>query len=148
MEFPIEFSKVWALTKRDIYNWSTYKSSAITTVVGGLIGIAAWGLGSTFVNRPVPEYNTDYVSFLIIGVLISNLVIPFGSGVQKQLNPWTLETILMTGLRAPTFILGTSLWQYVISVIFFIPQIFIGIYIFGAHLDVNYISLVVSMFIA
>jgi hypothetical protein len=148
MEFPIEFSKVWALTKRDMYNWSTYKSQAITTVTGGLIGIAAWGLNSTFVNRPVPEYNTDYVSFLIVGVLIANLVLPFGSGVQKQLNPWTLETILMTGLRAPTFILGTSLWTYIISVIFFIPQIFIGVYVFGAHLSVNYISLAISMFIS
>ena len=140
MEFPIEFSKVWALTKRDIFNWSTYKSQAITTLLGGLIGIAAWGFNATFVNRPVPEYNTDYVSFLIIGVLVTNLVLPFGAGVQKQLNPFTLETILMTGLRTPTFVLGTSLWTYILSVVLFVPQIFIGVYVFGAHLVINYVS--------
>lgn len=148
MSLPGELSKVWALTRRDMYNWSTYKSQAITTIVGGLIGIAAWGFNATFVNRPVAEYNTDYVSFLIVGILVSNLVLPIGTGVQKQLNPWTLETILMTGIRAPTFILGTSLWTYLLSVIFFIPQLFIGIYVFGAHLSVDYVSLLVSMFIS
>ena len=27
MQLPIEPRKIWALTKRDIYNWSTYKNS-------------------------------------------------------------------------------------------------------------------------
>jgi len=148
MSLTGELRKIGALTKRDMYNWSTYKSQAITTIVGGLIGIAAWGFNADFVNRPVPEYNTDYISFLIVGVLVSQLVLPIGTGVQKQLNPWTLETILMTGIKAPTFILGTSLWAYVLSVIFFIPQLFIGIYVFGAHLTVNFPSLLVSVFIS
>ncbi len=79
-----------------------------------------------------PQYNTDYVSFLIVGILVTNLVLPLGSGVQKQLNPWTLETILMTGIKTPTFVLGTSLWTYILSVILFIPQLYLGIYVFGA----------------
>jgi len=148
MESPIEFSKVWALTKRDIYNWSTYKSAALTTILGGLLGIAAWGFNATFRNVAVPEYNTDYVSFLIVGVIVTNLILPLGTGVQKQLNPYTLETILMTGIRTPTFVLGTSLWTYLISVVVFIPQIFIGVYVFGAHLSVDYISLAVAMVIS
>lgn len=145
MEFPIEVNKVWALTKRDIYNWSTYKSQIITTTVGTLIGVAAWGLNATFRNVTVPEYNTDYVSFLIVGILITNLILPLGTGIQKQLNPWTLETILMTGLRTPTFVLGTSLWSYILSVILFIPQIYLGVYVFGAKLSIDFVSLVVAV---
>ena len=148
MQSPIEFGKVWALTKRDIYNWSTYKSQILTTVAASIIGVASWGVNADYRNIAVPQYNTDYVSFLIVGILVTNLILPLGSGVQKQLNPWTLETILMTGIQTPTFVLGTSLWTYILSVVLFVPQLYLGIYAFGAHLVVNYVSLVVSVLIS
>jgi ABC-type multidrug transport system permease subunit len=148
MQSPIELRKVWALTKRDIYNWSTYKSQILTTVATSLIGVAAWGVNADYRNILVPQYNTDYVSFLIVGILVTNLVLPLGSGVQRQLNPWTLETILMTGIKTPTFVLGTSLWTYILSVVLFIPQLYLGIYAFGAHLVINYVSLVVAIMIS
>ncbi len=148
MQSPIEFGKVWALTKRDIYNWSTYKSQILTTVATSVIGIAAWGVNADYRNISVPQYSTDYVSFLIVGILVTNLVLPLGSGVQKQLNPWTLETILMTGIKTPTFVLGTSLWTYILSVVLFLPQVYLGVYVFGAHLVINYVSLVVSILIS
>jgi ABC-type multidrug transport system permease subunit len=148
MQSPIELRKVWALTKRDIYNWSTYKSQILTTVATSLIGVAAWGVNADFRNVFVPEYNSSYVSFLIVGILVTNLVLPLGSGVQRQLNPWTLETILMTGIKTPTFVLGTSLWTYILSVILFIPQLYLGIYVFHAVLVINYVSLVVAIMIS
>ena len=148
MNFPIEPRKVWALTKRDFFNWTTYKSQAITSTLGALIGIAVWGFTGSFRNVPVTMYNTDYVSFLIVGVLVTSVILPLGSGVQKQLNPWTLETILMTGIRTPTFVLGTSLWTYLFSVIVFIPQMFIGVYYFHANLVINYLSLIIAVLIS
>lgn len=148
MQSPLEFSKVWALTKRDIYNWSTYKSQIFTTLATSIIGVASWGINADYRNVSVPQYNTDYVSFLIVGILVTNLVLPLGSGVQKQLNPWTLETILMTGIKTPTFVLGTSLWTYILSVVLFVPQLYLGIYVFGAHLVINYVSLIVAVMIS
>ena len=148
MEFPIEFGKVWALTKRDIYNWSTYKSQMITTVASSVIGISAYGVNADWRNISVPQYGCDYVSFLIVGILVTNLVLPLGSGVQKQLNPWTLETILMTGIKTPTFVLGTSLWTYILSVVLFLPQLYLGVYAFGARLTVNPLSLVIAIIIS
>ncbi len=148
MQSPIELSKVWALTKRDIYNWSTYKSQIITTVATSIIGVASWGINADYRNIAVPEYNTDYVSFLIVGILVTNLILPLGSGVQRQLNPWTLETILMTGIKTPTFVLGTSLWTYILSVVLFVPQLYLGIYVFHAHLVINYVSVVVAIMIS
>lgn len=148
MQSPIEFSKVWALTKRDIYNWSSYKSQILTSTATSIIGISSWGINADYRNISVPQYNTDYVSFLIVGILVTNLILPLGSGVQRQLNPWTLETILMTGIKTPTFVLGTSLWTYILSVLLFIPQLYLGIYIFGAHLVVNYVSLAIAILIS
>jgi hypothetical protein len=113
-----------------------------------LLGIATWGFTATFNKALVSQYNTNYVSFLIIGILVTNLILPLGTGVQKQLNPWTLETILMTGLRTPTFVLGTSLWNYILSVLLFVPEIYIGVTVFNATLVINYISLVVALLIS
>ena len=148
MQSPIEFSKIWALTKRDIYNWSSYRSQIITTVATSVIGVASWGINADYRNISVPQYNTDYVSFLIVGILVTNLILPLGSGVQKQLNPWTLETILMTGIKTPTFVIGTSLWTYILSVLLFAPQLYLGVYVFGAHLVINYVSLIVAVMIS
>jgi len=132
---------------RDMRNWTTYKTAAITGILGSVLGIASWGLNSTFVNRAVPEYNTDYVSFLMTGILISNLILPLGYGVSK-LNPQTIENILMTGMSTPTFVLGGLMWTYVFSMIFFVPQFLIGVYVFGAHLYTNIVSLIVAMIIS
>lgn len=148
MQSPIEFRKVWALTKRDIYNWSSYKSQILTTVATSVIGVASWGINADYRNVAVPQYNTDYVSFLIVGILVTNLILPLGSGVQRQLNPWTLETILMTGIKTPTFVLGTALWTYIISILLFVPQLYLGIYAFGANLVVNFLSLAVAVLIS
>lgn len=148
MEFPFEPRKIWALTKRDIHNWTSYKSQAVTFILTSLIGIASWGFNATYRNVPVPQYNTDYVSFLVVGILISNLILPLQQGLQRRLNPWTLETILMSGVSTPTFVLGTVMWTYIISVVLLIPQIILGVYFFGAHLAVNLISFVVAIFIS
>jgi ABC-2 type transporter. len=148
MESPLDFRKVWALVRRDATNWASYKSQIVTTILTALVGIGSWGLNATFRNVAVPEYNTDYVSFLIIGILVSNLIMPLSQGIQRTINPWTLETILMTGIRTPTFVLGTVAFGYILSVVLFIPQMIIGIYIFGAHLDVNILSLIVAVLIS
>ena len=148
MEFPIEFRKVWSMTRRDITRWATYKTQATIGILGGVLGIITWGLNSTFVNRPVPQYNTDYVSFLIVGILISSLILPLQQGVQSRISPFTLEAILMAGLRTPTFILGTVVWPYILSVILFVPQLIIGTVYFHANLSVNPVSFVLSLLIS
>ncbi|HZW56805.1 MAG TPA: ABC transporter permease [Nitrososphaerales archaeon] len=148
MELPIDLKKIAALTQRDIRNWSTYKTAALTSVLGTLLGVASWGLSTTYRNRAVPDYNTDYVSFLITGVIIANLILPLGQGVQKGLNPQTIENILMTGMPTPTFVLGQVMWPYILSVIFLIPQVFIGVYVFHAHLIINYVSLILAVAIS
>ena len=148
MALPIEFRKVWALTRRDMNQWATYRSTALTTLLGSSIGVASWGLNASFRNVPVPEYNTDYVSFLVVGILVSNLILPISSGVSGRLNAWTLESILMTGPKTATLVLGSSLWPYFLSVIFVIPQAYIGVFLFGAHLNINPLAFVAGVLIS
>ncbi|HEV2139119.1 MAG TPA: ABC transporter permease [Nitrososphaerales archaeon] len=136
------------MAKRDISRWATYKTQATISILGAALGIIAWGLNSTYVNRLVPQYNTDYVSFLIIGILISSLILPLQQGVQSRISPFTLESVLMAGLKTPTFILGTVVWPYLLSVILFIPQLVLGLVYFHAHLFVNPLSFALSLIIS
>ena len=93
MESPIEFGKIWALTRRDMSRWVSYKSQVLTTLMSGSIAVAAWGINGNYRNVQVAQYDCSYVSFLIVGIVISNLILPLTQGMQNRLNPWTLESI-------------------------------------------------------
>jgi hypothetical protein len=148
VESPIEFSKAWALVLRDIHNWTSYKSQMLTSVSSAVIGIASWGLIGTYNTAFVPQYGTNYVTFLVSGILIGNLLLPVSSGVSSRLSPWSIETVLMTGISAPTFVLGTAGWAYLLSVIFTIPQLAVSFYLFPLQFNVNLVSFCLAFIIS
>jgi ABC-2 type transport system permease protein len=149
MELPLELKQIIAFTKRDFFSWTTYKTAMFTQIINILIGVFSWGIGAKYVQKPVTEmYNSDYVSFLVVGIAIGNLVLPLVQGVERQLNPWTLETVLMTGINIPVFVIGNIAWNYIFSVLTFIPYLFIGIYVFGARLSVNVPSTIAAFIIS
>lgn len=145
---PVEFGKAWALVKRDIYNWTSYKSQIFTSLVGAIIGVASWGMLGTYNTAFVPQYNTNYVTFLISGILISNVVLPISSSLSSRLAPWTIETLLMTGISAPTYVLGTIGWSYLLAATFTLPQIALALYLFPIGFNVNLISLLAAVIIS
>jgi len=141
--------QIYAFMKRDFFSWTTYRTAAITQVVGILIGVFSWGIGAAYVQRPVPEmYGSDYISFLLVGVAVSNLIMPLVLGVQNQLNPWTLETILMTGVNTPVFVLGNIMWTYVFSALSFIPYLLIGTTFFHATIQPNIVAIALALTIS
>lgn len=109
----------------------------ITQVITIAIGILSWAINAVYRNRPVPEYDTDYISFLVVGLVIGNLVMPVSQGLERRLNPWTLENIIMTGISIPVFVAGQMAWPYIFSLITFIPQLLIGIFCFGVKLSIT-----------
>lgn len=153
LEVPFEPRKAFGLMRRDMEKWATYKSQAVTALIGAMLGVATWGFLGTFNKADVsqtigifgPAYTTTYVSFLVSGILVGNLIMPISQGVRQRMSPWTLETILMTGIRTPTFVIGSTGWTYLLSVILFIPQLFIGITVFHAQFHVNIISTLVAV---
>lgn len=141
MNIPVQLKQIIAFTKRDFYSWSTYRTLVITQILSILIGVFSWGINASYVQKPVNEmYGSDYISFLVVGVAIGNLIMPLVQGMQRQLNPWTLETVLMTGISRTVFVIGNVMWSYVFSVLSFIPYLFIGTYFFGARLNVNLLA--------
>jgi hypothetical protein len=138
-----------AFTKRDFFSWTTYKTAAITQVIGIFIGVFSWGVGAAYVQKPVAEmYGSDYISFLVVGVAVGNLIMPLIQGVERQLNPWTLETILMTGVNTPVFVLGNIMWAYIFSILSFIPYLVIGISFFHVILNPNIFAVILAFAIS
>jgi ABC-2 type transport system permease protein len=151
-----EWGKVWALMRRDMSNWSSYKLQVIIAVAGALVGFASWGFNASYRNVTVTLYSyqstpvatVSYLSFIVTGILVSNVVLSLTGGVTSGLRPWMLESILMTGIRPSTFVLGTVAWSYILSVIFFFPQLLIGIFFFQVSLSVNLLSFALAILIS
>ncbi len=150
MEIPVELKQIVAFTKRDFHSWATYKTAATTQFINIFIGVVSWGVGATYVNKAVTQMYgpTDYISFLLVGIAIGNLVMPLVRGVERQLNPWTLETILMTGISTPVFVIGNIMWTYIFSTLTFIPYLLVGIYVFNAKLNANILAVIVAFLIS
>jgi ABC-2 type transport system permease protein len=149
LNIPIALKQIIAFTKRDFFSWATYRTAAMTQVLGIFIAVFSWGVGAAYVQRPVQEmYGSDYISFLLVGVAVSNLILPLMQGIQNQLNPWTLETILMTGVSTTIFVLGNIMWNYIFSIISFVPYLFIGLYFFHASINANLMAVVLAFAIS
>ena len=149
MDVPIALKQIIAFTRRDFLSWTTYRAAVLTQIVSIFIGVFSWGVGAAYVQKPVTEmYSSDYISFLIVGLAVGNLIMPLAQGVERQLNPWTLETIFMTGVRTIVFVLGNVMWTYLFSVISFIPYLVIGISLFHAQLNPNIIAVILAFLIS
>jgi hypothetical protein len=152
----IEWKKALALMRRDMNTWSSYKMQMVIAIMGALVGFASWGFNASYRNvnvtfqsfQPTPVYQTTYLAFIVTGILVSNVVLSLTGGLTSGLRPWMLESILMTGIRPSTFVVGTVAWSYMLSVIFFIPQLLIGIYFFNVNLNVNFLSFILSVLIS
>lgn len=153
MGIQIALRQIWAFTMRDYHSWTTYKSTVYTQIINIFIGVISWGVYATYVNNNNQSavsqmYGSDYISFLVVGVAIGNLIMPLVQGVASELNPWTLETILTTGMGTSAFVIGNVLFTYIFSVFSFIPYLVIGIYVFHVRLSTNMPSIIVAFLVS
>jgi ABC-2 type transport system permease protein len=112
-----------AYLRRDWLVWSSYRFAAlfqITTVVVVVVGVAF--AGDSIITK-VREFNTsqDFASFVLAGLaftdaLFSGLTGP-SRAVRDGQTSGTLEPILLTPTRTWQFIVGSSVFQIVLSFI-------------------------------
>ncbi|MEM2849826.1 MAG: ABC transporter permease [Candidatus Bathyarchaeia archaeon] len=148
IDLATSIRQILAFAERDFRGWKTYKTQVTTQLITIAIGILSWSINAIYRNRPVPEYETDYISFLVVGLVIGNLVMPISQALERHLNPWSLETIIMTGIPVPVFVVGRIAWPYIFSVATFIPQIIVGILLFGVKLRIDWLSTFLSFVIS
>ena len=134
-----ELEKIWYFTKRDMVSFSTYKTNILILVFTAVFGALSFAyLGQSSVNQTVTElYHTNYTTYLLIGLAFNTYLGQALTLVQKTINPWSLEEVLVSPTGLSTFIIGSSIWGFVWSTGVVAIYLAIGVYFFGVILSVN-----------
>ena len=107
-----ELEKIYYFMKRDIISFSTYKTNIAILIMTALFGALSFAyLGSSATSQSVLEtYHMNLTTYLIIGLAFNSYLAQALTLVQKTINPWALEEVLVSPTRLTTFIVGSSLW--------------------------------------
>ena len=142
-----ELEKIWYFMKRDIISFSTYKTNILILVFTAVFGALSFAyLGQSSVNQTVTElYHTDYTTYLLIGLAFNTYLGQALTLVQKTINPWALEEVLVSPTRLTTFIIGSSIWGFVWSTGVVAIYLLIGVYFFGVVLSVNIVGALIVL---
>jgi ABC-type multidrug transport system permease subunit len=137
-----ELEKVFYFMKRDMISFSTYKTNMILMIMSALFGALSYSfLGSNAQMQSVLEiYDMNLTTYLIIGIAFNTYLAQSLTLVQKTINPWSLEEVLVSPTRLATFIVGSSLWGFTWSTVVIIIYLAVGTLAFGVILSINIIG--------
>jgi ABC-2 type transport system permease protein len=145
--FWAELEKIYYFMKRDIISFSTYKTNIAILVATALFGALSFAyLGSNASMQAVLElYNMDLTTYLLIGLAFNSYLSQSLTLVQKTINPWALEEVLVSPTSLRTFIVGSSLWGFIWSTAVVVVYLTIGVFIFGISLNINVLGTLIVL---
>jgi ABC-2 type transport system permease protein len=117
-----------------------------------MVGTALFGalsfayLGSSATSQSVLQmYNMNLTTYLVIGLAFSTYLNQALTLVQKTINPWALEEVLVSPTGLATFIVGSSLWGFIWSTAVVVVYLGIGVFFFGVSLSVNILGTLIVL---
>ncbi len=142
MTWKDELWKTFYFMKRDIISFSTYKTNIVLMIFSALFGALSYAfLGANAqVQAVLQQYHMTFTTYLIIGVAFMTYLSQSLTLVQRTINPWSLEEMLVSPTRLVTFIVGSSLWGFIWSSVTVAIYLIIGVVAFGVVLSVNIIG--------
>jgi ABC-2 type transport system permease protein len=142
-----ELEKIYYFMKRDIISFSTYKTNIAILVLTALFGALSFAyLGSSATSQSVLEmYHMNLTTYLVIGLAFSTYLNQALTLVQKTINPWALEEVLVSPTRLSTFIIGSSLWGFIWSTAVVIVYLSVGVLFFGVSLSINILGTLIVL---
>jgi ABC-2 type transport system permease protein len=134
-----EAEKIYYFIKRDVISFSTYKTNMALMVLSALFGALSYAyLGSNAdMQRVLQLYNISFTAYLLIGMAFSTYIGQALTLVQKTINPWSLEEVLVSPTGLGTFIIGSSAWGFIWSTIVVAIYLAVGSLAFGVVLSIN-----------
>ena len=140
-----ELEKIYYFMKRDIISFSTYKTNIVLMVFSALFGALSYAyLGANAQMQSVLQmYHMNLTTYLIIGIAFNTYLSQSLTLVQRTINPWSLEEVLVSPTGLVTFILGSSLWSFIWSTGVIIIYLAVGILAFGVVLSVDILGTII-----
>ena len=139
-----ELDKIYFFMKRDILSFSTYKTNILLSVLSALFGALSYAfLGSNAQMQSVlNNYHINFTTYLLIGIAFNTYLSQSLTLVQKTINPWSLEEVLVSPTGLVTFIVGSSMWGFIWSTLVIVIYLAVGVFAFGVVLSVNIVGTV------
>jgi ABC-2 type transport system permease protein len=134
-----ELWKTFYFMKRDIISFSTYKTNIVLMVFSALFGALSYAfLGANAQMQAVLEaYHMNFTTYLIIGIAFMTYLSQSLTLVQRTINPWSLEEVLVSPTGLVTFIVGSSLWGFIWSTLTIGIYLAVGVLAFGVVLSID-----------
>ncbi len=145
MTLSQELDKIYFFMKRDALSFSTYKTNILLSLLSAFFGALSYAfLGQSAYAQSVAEtYHTSFTTYLIIGIAFNTYLSQSLTLVQRTINPWTLEEVLVSPTGLGTFIIGSSLWSFLWSTLVIVIYLAVGILAFGVILSINIIGTII-----
>ncbi len=135
-----ELDKIYYFMKRDIISFSTYKTNILLSVVSALFGALSYAFLGSSASISKVDLGMPFVTYLLIGLAFNTYLSQSLTLVQRTINPWTLEEVLVSPTGLVTFIVGSSLWGFIWSTLVILIYLSVGVFAFGMVLSINIIG--------
>jgi len=143
---PVKSEKLrilWAFLWRDIHNEMSYRLAFFLELFGILPAVLLFfflsKLFGDMIPGPLSEYGGKYFPFVLIGIAAQNYLSlslrSFASSIRESQVSGTLEAVLTTPVPLPVFLLGSSLYPFVLNAFRILIYLVVGNLFFGAGLD-------------
>jgi ABC-2 type transport system permease protein len=142
-----EVEKIYYFIKRDAISFSTYKTNMVLIVLSALFGALSYAyLGSNAEMQKVLQlYNMSFTAYLLIGMAFNTYIGQALTLVQRTINPWHLEEVLVSPTGLVTFVVGSSAWGFIWSTVVVVIYLAVVSLVFGVVLSVNVVGTVIVL---
>jgi len=129
-----------AFVKRDFLIETSYRTSFVLQFLGIFFSVVIWRFISRFFNAPpdTPGMDgIDYFAYVLLGLAfyhyLSAAMLSFSSKIRQEQMTGTLEAMLVTTTPTGTIVLGSALWEFLMTSIKVLAYLAVGM-MFGVHL--------------
>ena len=130
-----------AFLKRDFLIEVSYRTSFIMQAFGIFFSVLIWYFVSRVVSAPrtTPGLEgMDYFSYVLVGLALlhylSSAMMSFAGKIRSEQMSGTLEAMLVTPTPIGTIVLGSSLWDFLLTSVKVLAYLVIGTAFFGVVL--------------
>jgi len=127
-----------AFIRRDFLIEVSYRTSFILQAFGIFFSVLIWYFVSRVVAAPPTTpglEGVDYFAYVLLGLALlhylSSALLSFGGKVRGEQMTGTLEAMLLTPTSIGTIVLGSSLWDFLLTSIKVVAYLVIGRLFFG-----------------
>jgi len=139
----IKYSTLFAFLRRDILNEISYKLSFFLQLLGIFPVVLMFFflsrlVGST-ISGPLQPYGGSYFPFVLIGIAVQNYLTlslrSFSGSLRESQLSGTLEAVLATPVRLPSFLMGSTAYSFVFNALRIFIYLAVGSLLFDVHFN-------------